>query len=434
MTSGWYQKLFPHTGLASPRPPLQELVTTAGGFRLASSVGGVLTGRGADLIVIDDALKPADALSDTLRHAANEWFDHTLYSRLNDKQNGAIVLIMQRLHEDDLVGHVLQQEPWEVIRFAAIAEEDEIHEYATIWGRRDFRRRKGEALHPECEPLPVLQQLRRSLGEYSFAGQYQQAPAPRGGGLVKEEWFRRYAPDDKPEPFDRILQSWAANTVSELSDYSVCTTWGIKGKSLYLLHVLRRQMEYPELKRAVRDQQRLHSAEIVLIEDRASGTQLIQELLHEGVHAVTRYKPNGDKVMRMHAQTALIENGFVYLPVNAPWLAEYLREIAVFPNGRYDDHVDSTAQALDWFKTPMPSWGIFEFTRRQALKLKYPERFRVRLRMPNGASFSHIQTWSGYVTAVAADRTIEECEDDAGYLINQGWEKLGSRYTEDAPS
>jgi hypothetical protein len=246
MTSEWYQQLFPNTRLTSQRPAVQELNTTAGGCRLAGSVGGALTGRGADLIIIDDALKPVEALSDALRQGANEWFDNTLYTRLNDKRHGAIVLIMQRLHQDDLVGHVLRQEAWELVRFPAIAEEDEVHEYMTPWGPQRFRRRKGEALHPEREPLDVLEQLRRSLGEYSFAGQYQQAPSPRGSGLVKAEWFKRYAPSEKPESFDRIVQSWdTANKATELSDYSACTTWGIKGQNLYLLHVLRKQRQHP---------------------------------------------------------------------------------------------------------------------------------------------------------------------------------------------
>ena len=192
MMSPWYRRIFP-TRLAPHRQAVQEFLTTRQGYRLATSNGGVLTGRGADIILIDDPLKPEEALSDTQRQAANEWFSHTLYSRLNDKRNGAIVIIMQRLHEDDLVGHVLAQEPWEVVRFPAIAEEDEVHEIETILGPRTFMRRRGEALHPEREPLDTLDRIRRTIGEYNFAGQYQQSPAPLGGGLVKEEWFKRYA-------------------------------------------------------------------------------------------------------------------------------------------------------------------------------------------------------------------------------------------------
>jgi hypothetical protein len=115
----------------------------------------------------------------------NSFFDHTLYSRLNDKRTGCIILVMQRLHEDDLVGHVLKTENWKVLRFPAIAEEDEIHEIHTPYGTKHVFRKKGEALHPEREPLEVLKRIRETLGEYTFAGQYQQAPAPLLGGMVK---------------------------------------------------------------------------------------------------------------------------------------------------------------------------------------------------------------------------------------------------------
>ena len=311
----------------------------------------MLTGRGADIIIIDDPLKPEEALSQAQRQAANEWYDHTLYSRLNDKLSGAIVLIMHRLHEDDLAGHVLAQEDWEVVRLPAVTDDDEVHRVETVFGRQSFGRKAGEVLHPEREPQEMLAQLRRTLGEYNFSGQYQQAPTPLGGGMIKAAWFKSYAANERPDEFDHIVQSWdTANKASELSDFSVCTSWGVKGKDLYLLHVLRKRMEYPELNRAVCEQCQAFAANVVLIEDKASGTQLIQELIHEGLHAVTRYQPQSDKVMRMHAQTAMIENGFVHLPKEAAWLAEYLHELTVFPKGKHDDQVDATAQMLDWFK------------------------------------------------------------------------------------
>src|ERR1700720_4485780 len=373
MTSPWYRQIFP-TRLAPHRQAVQEFITTRQGYRLATSTGGVLTGRGADIILIDDPLKPEEALSDAQRKAANEWYDHTLYSRLNDKRRGGIVIIMQRLQEDDLVGHVLGQEPWEVVSFPAIAEADEVHRIETIWGPRCFRRRQGEALHPDREPLDTLDRIRRTVGEYNFAGQYQQTPAPLGGGMVKAEWFKRYAANQLPESFERIVQSWdTANKATELSDFSVCTTWGIRGKDLFLLNLLRKKLEYPGLKRAVREQHSLFNAKVVLIEDKASGTQLIQELIADGCHAVTRYQPECDKVMRLHAQTAIIENGFVHLPEAAPWLAEYLHEMAVFPKGKHDDQVDSTAQFLDWFKKPFPNQGIYEFYRMQAERCQQRE-------------------------------------------------------------
>ena len=209
-------------------------------------------------------------------------------------------------------------------------------------------------------------------------------PAPLGGGMVKADWFRRYRPEELPAAFERVVQSWdTANKASELADFSVCTSWGIAGKNLYLVDVLRRRMEYPELKRAVVGEHARHRPDVVLIEDKASGTQLIQELVADGLHAVTRYKPQSDKVMRMHAQTAVpgldpgIENGFVHLPQTAPWLAEYLHELSVFPNGRHDDQVDATAQFLDWCKMSSREDGIFALYR-----MRYEELQKKRDRAP----------------------------------------------------
>jgi predicted phage terminase large subunit-like protein len=268
--------------------------------------------------------------------------------------------------ENDLVGHVLEQEQWEVVRFPAIAEEDEVHLVETFFGPRRFTRRAGDVLHPSREPRAVLDNIRRTLGEYHWAGQYQQAPALAGGGLVKEEWFRNYESGDLPKRFDMVVQSWdTANKVSQLSDFSVCTTWGILGQRIYLLHVLRKRMEYPDLKRAVHAQAHAYGATVVLIEDRASGTQLVQELIREGLHMVKACKPEHDKVMRFHAQTATIENGFVFLPREAPWRAEYLHEITIFPKAKYDDQADSTSQALAWFSLARRRDGSYEVMRRQ---------------------------------------------------------------------
>ncbi len=357
LASSFYQDLF-STRLSTHRQALQEFSTTKNGFRMATSVGGVLTGRGADYLVIDDALKPDEALSGSQRNACNEWFDHTLYSRLNNKRDGCIILIAQRLHEDDLVGHVMGIEPWKVIRFPAIAEEDETHMIQTPYGMRKFERRAGEPLHPAREPLEILNHLREALGEYNFAAQYLQSPAPLGGGLVKAEWFKTYTTVDVPQKFELILQSWdTANKPTELADYSVCTTWGVKEKHLYLLQVIRKRLGYPELKRAVREQAELFDPQTILIEDRASGTQLIQELVSEGMYSIKSYEPAMDKIMRMHSVTSTIENGFVHLPDKACWLAEYIHELTVFPKGKNDDQADSTSQALDWFKNS--SGGVY---------------------------------------------------------------------------
>ncbi len=374
MSASWYQSLF-LTRLSRQRQAAGEFVTTAHGSRLATSVGGVLTGRGADLLIVDDPLKPDEALSGAQRGAVNAWFSNTLLSRLNDKRNGAIILIMQRLHEDDLTGYLLRQGGWDVLRLPAIAEADEEHHIEVEFGRlRTFRRRAGDALHPEREPIEVLRDMRRTMGEYNFAGQYQQSPAPLDGGMVKRDWLRFYAPGDLPADFDLVFQSWdTASKPTELSDYSVCTTWGAKGGDLYLLHVLRKQLDYPGLKRAVREQAALHNAAAVVIEDKASGIQLIQDLIGEGMHAVKAYKPAGDKIMRLHAQTAMIENGFVHLPREAPWLDSYVHELLIFPNGRYDDQVDSTAQALDWFRQRPTEPAMLTYYRRMSEQLDRQE-------------------------------------------------------------
>jgi predicted phage terminase large subunit-like protein len=365
MASAWYQGLFP-TRLRAARPPLRELVTTRGGSRFATSVGGVLTGRGADVILIDDPLKAADAMSETRRSAANAWFDGTLYARLNDKSQGSIVIVMQRLHEDDLVGHVMRSEGWDVLSFPAIAEADERYDIETEAGPRTVTRTLGEALHPERESLATLARVRATIGEANFAGQYQQRPAPAGGGVIKAAWFRRYGPDETPR-FDRIVQSWdTANKPTELADYSVCTTWGMSGPNAYLLDVFRKRLAFPDLERAVVEEDARFRPEIILIEDRASGTQLVQALVDRGLAHVRGVAPDGDKVMRLHAQSATIENGFVWLPREAPWLADYLSELALFPASRHDDQVDSTAQALAWMKRRPREQGWLEHWRREA--------------------------------------------------------------------
>ena len=353
MMSRTYKNIF-STRLWSLPPALHELTTGRRGFRMATSVGGVLTGRGADILIIDDPLKPDEAASEVARQKVNDWFDHSLLTRLNDKRDGRIILIMQRLHQNDLTGYLLEKEGWKVVRFPAIAEEDEMFGVPTTFGGvRPYSRKKGEPLHPDREDLATLEKIKGDLGSYNFAGQYQQSPAPQGGGMIKEHWFKTYTPQSRPEAFDYIFQSWdTANTITELSDYSVCTTWGKKGKDLYLLHVCRKKMDYPTLKRAVVEQAELWSARVIVIEDKASGTQLIQELAYEGVYNIQRYQPgpNQDKAMRMYSCCNVIENGFVFLPEKADWLTEYMNELTVFPNGKYDDQVDSTSQALDWIK------------------------------------------------------------------------------------
>lgn len=350
MQAAWYQRLFP--ARLAGRQSVHDFETTAQGSRMATSVGGVLTGRGADFILLDDPLKPDEALSETRRTAVNDWYDNTLLSRLNDKAKGCIIIIMQRLHQDDLVGHVLEQGQWEVLSFPAIAEKDEGYVIESILGRRQFSRKIGEPIHPERETLSTYSAIRASIGDYNFTSQYQQNPTPPGGAMVKTAWLRFYEPGEQPAEFSQIVQSWdTANKSTELSDYSVGTTWGVLYRQYYLLDVFRQKLNYPDLKRAIRAQAARYNAKNIVIEDKASGTQLIQELSSECI-CINPYKPppGTDKVMRLHAQTAAFENGLVFLPQSAPWLPDYLHELVSFPGSRYDDQVDSTTQFLDYIR------------------------------------------------------------------------------------
>jgi predicted phage terminase large subunit-like protein len=303
------------------------------------------------MIIIDDPLKPDEAMSESRRKSVNEWFDNSLLSRLNDKNKGVIIIVMQRLHMDDLVGHVLEQGAWEVLSFPAIAEQDETFEIDSILGKQVYRRRPGELLQPEREPQEVLDRARRELGEYNFSAQYQQQPIPVEGNIVKNKWLLFYTPDEKPTEFSHIVQSWdTANKVGELNDYSVCTTWGVYEKRFYLLHGYRERLDFPGLKRKVRAFDERFDPNVILIEDKASGTQLIQELKHDHMFNIKEHtpRPGNDKAMRLRDQTIAFENGRVLFPKEAPWLAEYLKELAAFPGGKHDDQVDSTSQALEY--------------------------------------------------------------------------------------
>jgi hypothetical protein len=186
MSSAWYQSIFP-TRL--DRGAVHDFTTTELGYRMSTSVGGVLTGRGANVIIIDDPLKPDEALSEPRRKAVNEWYDNSLLSRLDDKTKGCIIIIMQRLHQEDLVGHVQEQEPWDVLTFPAIAEQDETFAIDGPLGKRCFTRRTGQALHPERETIETLAGIRERMGEYNFSSQYQQSPIRRGVPWSKGNGF-----------------------------------------------------------------------------------------------------------------------------------------------------------------------------------------------------------------------------------------------------
>ncbi|MCH7910393.1 MAG: terminase, partial [Candidatus Hydrogenedentes bacterium] len=221
MESPWYRAVFPGTRLDPGKNTEIEFMTTQRGFRLATSVGGTLTGRGGNIIIIDDPLKPTDAMSEAKREAVKQWYNGTLYSRLDSKADDVIILVMQRLHVDDLVGHVLEQEPWVHLNLPAIAESSQ----RIQTGPETFiDRRAGDVLHPEHESRETLDDIKSVLGTYAYSAQYLQSPVPAGGTMIKWSWFRFY---DEAPPLgenDRIIQSWdTASKAGELHDYSVCT-------------------------------------------------------------------------------------------------------------------------------------------------------------------------------------------------------------------
>lgn len=341
----WYQRTFPNARIGPYKNSETEIELTARGLRLATSVGGTLTGRGGDIIVIDDPLKPDDALSETRRSAANQWFANTLLSRLDDKRSGAIVIVMQRVHMDDLTGFLLSQSnEWEVLSLPAIAE---FEETIPLGNGHSHRRQYGEALSPEREPLHVLEGLKHQIGSDAFSAQYQQAPTPPGGAMVKRQWVKRY--QDLPPHSERFLtlQSWdTASKGGPDNDWSVCTTWmATHTRRWYLLDLWRRRVDYPALKAAAKTLARQWNAQRVLVEDAAAGTALVQELKME-LSGIIAVKPSGDKASRMAVASAKFEAGQVFLPERADWLPDLEAELFAFPGSRHDDQCDSISQAL----------------------------------------------------------------------------------------
>ena len=346
MQSPWYRALFPSTVVPS-RAAETAFYTSAGGYRIATSTGGTLTGKGGDLIIVDDPLKGPDAHSESAREAAHDWTKNTLFTRLDDKSRGGIILVQQRQHEDDLSGHMLRAGGWLHLNLPAIAEVDE----PILLSKRPQRfhsRRTGDVLDPVREPVEVLERLKREMGSHDFAAQYQQAPVPLEGGMIKVGWFGTY--DDIPDEGETVFSIDTADKTGAHNDWSVISVWRIANNRYYLMNIWRRRVEYPELKRTVVEMAQLLRPDTILIEDKGSGTGLIQDLeAHSEGFPVVAYDPGPyDKAARMHVQSAQIEGGLVLLPPGAPWLDEFLNEVRRFPFGLHDDQIDTLAQLLAW--------------------------------------------------------------------------------------
>lgn len=363
MESPWYREIFPGTIISRARSASHDFETTRGGGRLATSVGGSLTGRGGDIIILDDVIKPEDANSETTRNSVNEWFKSTLASRLDDKQKGVMVCVMQRLHEHDLSGMLLEQGGWDHLSLPAIATEEQ----SVMLARGGvYRRREGDVLHPEREPLDILMELKASMGSPAFEAQYQQQPLPAEGNLFKAEWLSYFEQDHAEPPYGDIIQSWdTAIKIGSNNDFSVCITAVMRGKNVHIIDVWRGKLEFPDLERKAIDLALQHRAGTIIIEDKASGQQLLQALRagsNPGVPKPLGRNPEQDKYSRAAGISSIVESGQVLLPDEASWLDDFRRELLAFPSSRHDDQVDALAQLLDyvrsrWMYQPSPSVG-----------------------------------------------------------------------------
>lgn len=344
LSSEWFKNLFHKTRIDPKKESEQEVRLTRRGVRLATSVGGVLTGRGADFIIIDDPLKADDAHSEALRNKVNDWYSSALVSRLNQKSKGAIVIVTQRLHVADLVGHVTEfDDSWTVLNLSAIATEDQ---RIPIGPAQYHHRHQGALLHPARETQAVLDELKLNIGSAAFEAQYQQSPIPSGGYLFKKEWFNYYPFLPEITDDDTVFQSWdTASKTGLQNDWSVGTTWLYKNGMYYLMDVVREKLNYPDLKARMLAEAQQYKPWFILIEDTGVGTGLIADLKSEGLDVI-EISATQSKEARANIQTPKFESGRVWLPETAPWLSELEAELLAFPVGRHDDQVDSIIQAL----------------------------------------------------------------------------------------
>ncbi len=328
------------------RQAAHEWGTKQGGSYYAVGIGGGLTGRGFNVGIIDDPVKDEEeAASLTIREKVWDWYQKVFRTRA--EPDAAIIVVMTRWHQDDLVGQLLRQaqedpaaDQWRVLHFKAIEND--------------------QALWPERYPIDVLKNIRSSIGGRAFESLYQGNPTVAEGQIIKREWWQYY--EERP-PFERIIHSWdTAFKDKTQNDYSVCTIWGEGSNGYYLIDVWRGKVEFPELERAVIALHDRDTPNVVIVEDKASGQSLIQAIQRNTRIPILPVKVDSNKVARANSVTPLIESGRVFLPKNAPWLFDYIEELSAFPNAPHDDQVDSTTQALSFMRTePEPEEAIIVY-------------------------------------------------------------------------
>jgi predicted phage terminase large subunit-like protein len=367
--SPWYRARWSHVfSLTGDQNAKMRFDNDRSGYRLSTSVGGAVTGEGGDRIVCDDPHKVDEVESDAARKTAIDWWDVAMSTRVNDPKTSAMIIVMQRCHQRDLSGHLLEKGNFEHLCLPA---EYEGPTRATSIGFSDPRTEPGELLWPERFGPQEIAELKINLGSYAAAGQLQQRPSPAGGGILKREWFNYYQPRganlspvlvklpdgtvksivaiEAPDQVDELIQSWDCSFKDlDTSDFVVGQSWARKGARFLLGHQIRGRMNCPATVKAVREMtQRWPYTQAILIEDKANGSAVIQMLQHE-IPGILPVNPGGGKVARAQAISALVEAGNVYLPHpdSAPWVNDFIEECVQFPNGAHDDQVDAMTQAL----------------------------------------------------------------------------------------
>jgi predicted phage terminase large subunit-like protein len=336
-----------------------------GGYRICTSVDGVATGEGGDLLIIDDANNVQDAESDAVRSGTNQWFDEVIQSRFNDPKTGALISIQQRSNAKDLTGHIMSKygNDYTYLILPGRFEVESRRKMAlrTFHGFTDPRKEEGELLWPDRFGLAEMAALEKGLGTFGTAGQIQQRPAPREGGIVPLDKFGRYKVMPARETWIRISLTFdTALKEKELNAYSVCQVWVETPRGLFLLYIWRKKCRYPVLKRSAKNLCEEWVAHEVLIEDKSTGCVLIQDLQEDKKYPIKAIDPGGiDKVMRMEAEADAIESGLCWIPEDASvvvnsgiaehpctWLAEFEDEVIDFPNSEYKDQIDPMSQYL----------------------------------------------------------------------------------------
>lgn len=329
------------------------------GYRLAMGFDSSATGRDGDIQIVDD---PHDAIkamySDTERQSAIEAWDQKLASRLTDLDKGAQVIVMQRLHPNDLSGHVLAQGGWEHLNLPL--EYSPSKRVVTSIGWKDPRSKDKENMWPERYTPDVVAEAKTRLGKNGWLAQMQQEPVPMGGTLLNLEWFKRFTIDPlamvKARKFRRVIQFWdTAQKDKEINDPWVGSTWGEDHEGHYwLLDVFRDRMDYPTGKRVVANyfaKWKPQGCTAVIIEDKSTGSSLLQELPQaRPAIPVVGMLPEKDKLTRMSVESPAIEAGLVHIPQTATWLHDWEMEISLFPASETKDQVDNLSMALRYFR------------------------------------------------------------------------------------